>query len=351
MNDDGLLSRLRAIDPATPERIADASTDALDLRRTIEAETIDELSARRRERRRRVGVVAAAAVVAAALLVPLLLLLPLGDDPTVIGTQPTGRATPTPSGSTPPSETAPGPLEPIEVAQPVNGATVTSPVTVSGTADVYEATVSIRVIDSVNNVIAETFTTATCGTGCRGDYRVDVPYSVNTEQLGVIQVFEVSAEDGRPINVVRVPVTLTPGPIDPVAAAVEGDWTAPDGSIAPAGDPFVIQSYEGPEHCGWTSATFLSLSWPVGTPADGMADARQYVRDPHGILDAETAGSFRDDTALPVDAEFTGYHRGTWQLWVAPSDADRAVYAVNADPTAQGIVERWTRARELIGCM
>jgi hypothetical protein len=81
---------------------------------------------------------------------------------------------------------------------------------VSGTANVFEATVSLRILNARGKEIARTFTTATCGTGCRGDYSVSVSYRVDREQAGVIEVFESSAEDGRPINVVRIPVTLTP---------------------------------------------------------------------------------------------------------------------------------------------
>ena len=361
MTDDRLLDRLRNLDPATPERIAEASAGTDDLRRSIESETVDELAGRRRERHRRVGVAIAAAVVTAALLVPLIMLLPLGEDDPVVGTTPSTGPSPTATETSTgdPSPVDPGPLGPIEVAAPAPGDTVTSPVTISGTADVFEATVSIRIVDSVNNVIAETFTTASCGTGCRGTYSIDVPYSVNTEQPGTIQVFEISAEDGRRINMVRVPVTLTPGPEDPVAAAVTGDWTAPDGSIAPNGTEgdgrLVMHSYEGAEHCGWTSATFLSLSWPVGTETSGGEHTRQYVRDPQGIFGmsfaaTRIAGSFDGDATLPDDAADTGYHRGDWQLWIAPNSADRAVYLVNADPAAQGVVERWARAVDVIAC-
>jgi hypothetical protein len=359
MTDDRLLDRLRSMDPATPERIAEASVGTDDVRRSIESEMVDELAGRRRERRRRVGVAIAAAVVTAALLVPLILLLPLGEDDPVVGATPSTGPTPTATTSDDPSPADPGPRGPIEVAAPAPGDTVTSPVTISGTADVFEATVSIRIVDSVNNVIAETFTTASCGTGCRGDYSIDVPYSVNTDQPGTIQVFEVSAEDGRRVNMVRVPVTLTPGPEDPVATAVTGDWTAPDGSIAPNGTGgdghLVMHSYEGAEHCGWTSATFLSLGWPVGTESANWNGARQYVRDPQGIFSSSVAGSFDGDATLPDDAANTGYHRGDWQLWIAPSDADRVVYLMNADPTAQTdpaapVVERWARAVDVIAC-
>ncbi len=311
---------------------------------------MDELAGRRRERRRRVGVAIAAAAVTAALLVPLIMLLPLGEDDPVVGT--------TTSGGPIPTETAtatddPGPLDPIEVAAPAPGDTVTSPVTISGTADVFEATVSIRIVDSVNNVIAETFATASCGSGCRGEYSLDVPYSINTEQAGMIQVFEVSAEDGHRVNTVRVPVTLTPGPADPIAAAVTGDWTAPDGSTAPNGidgdERLVMHSYQGAEHCG-LDVRHAPLARLAGRHGDRNGDrARQYVRDPQGIFSSSIAGSFDGDATLPDDAADTGYHRGDWQLWVAPSDADRAVYLVNADP-ASHVVERWARAVDVIAC-
>jgi hypothetical protein len=101
-------------------------------------------------------------------------------------------------------------LPPILVESPTIGERVDNPVSVSGTANVFEATVSLRILDAGGKEIAKTFTTATCGTGCRGDYSVSVPYEVDREQPGVIEVFESSAEDGRPIHVVRIPVTLTP---------------------------------------------------------------------------------------------------------------------------------------------
>ena len=103
-----------------------------------------------------------------------------------------------------------GYLPAITVQAPVIGQHVTSPVTVSGSADVFEATVSVRVLDSVGHEIARTFTTASCGTGCRGSYSVTVPYSVMQSGPGTVEVFESSARDGAPVNVERIPVTLRP---------------------------------------------------------------------------------------------------------------------------------------------
>lgn len=102
-------------------------------------------------------------------------------------------------------------LPPIVVTSPVFGDRVSSPVTVAGTANVFEATVSIRILDAAGAPLATTFTTATCGSGCRGDYSTAVSFDVATEQRGTVQVYEVSAEDGSSINVVNLPVTLVPG--------------------------------------------------------------------------------------------------------------------------------------------
>lgn len=97
----------------------------------------------------------------------------------------------------------------ITVSGPRIGDVVDNPVTITGTANVFEATVSIRIRDEAGEVIAETFTTASCGTGCRGDYEAVVRYQVADSQEGVIEVFESSAEDGSVTKLVRIPVTLS----------------------------------------------------------------------------------------------------------------------------------------------
>jgi hypothetical protein len=101
-------------------------------------------------------------------------------------------------------------LPAIVVQNPLIGEQVTSPVTVSGTADVFEATVSLRILNSAGDEIARTFTTATCGTGCRGDYSVPVHYTVTHEEPGTIEVFETSMENGQPLHVQLIPVMLAP---------------------------------------------------------------------------------------------------------------------------------------------
>ena len=100
-------------------------------------------------------------------------------------------------------------LPAIVVYSPLIGSTVSNPVTISGTANVFEATVSLRILDAGGNEVGRGFTNATCGTGCRGAYSTTLAYRVNDEQPGTVEVFESSAKDGSPVNVQKIPVTLT----------------------------------------------------------------------------------------------------------------------------------------------
>jgi germination protein M len=102
-------------------------------------------------------------------------------------------------------------LPAIEVSKPADGARVTSPVTVSGTANVFEANVTIEILDDAGKVVGKTFTTATCGTGCRGTYSVPVTFKVDHEQRGTIVVHDDDAAGtGKPPHSVRIPLTLVP---------------------------------------------------------------------------------------------------------------------------------------------
>lgn len=100
-------------------------------------------------------------------------------------------------------------LPPILVQTPAIGERAASPIVISGTANVFEANVSISIVDANGDEIVRTFTTATCGTGCRGTFEAPVRYDVPTTQRGIVRVYEASAMDGRPTNVVEIPVVLT----------------------------------------------------------------------------------------------------------------------------------------------
>lgn len=99
----------------------------------------------------------------------------------------------------------------ITVDKPAAGERVTSPVDVSGSANVFEANVTVKVLDQTGKVVGHTFTTATCGTGCRGTYSVPVTFQVAHEQPGTIVVSDDDAAGtGTPPHQVRIKVVLVP---------------------------------------------------------------------------------------------------------------------------------------------
>lgn len=109
----------------------------------------------------------------------------------------------------------------------------------------------------------------------------------------------------------------------------------------------VISVIRGPRHCDWQSSQWLRIVWPLDAAGGGSAGRRTYVRDPLGVL-AGSGGrieAFRADVDLPPDAGWSGYRTDHYELWLAHSDADRAVYLVRSDA-----VERWPRASDDLAC-
>jgi hypothetical protein len=98
-------------------------------------------------------------------------------------------------------------LAPIVIESPLPGDSVTSPIRVTGTANVFEATVSFEVRDDAGDVVMRGFTTATSGSGTRGTFATELAVP-NLDGSATIVAFEASAEDGRPLHVVEVPITV-----------------------------------------------------------------------------------------------------------------------------------------------
>lgn len=96
----------------------------------------------------------------------------------------------------------------ILIESPLPGERVTSPIEVHGTANVFEATVSLEVRDAAGQVLLSTFTTATSGTGTRGTFATELAVP-DVEGPVTVVALESSAKDGRPLHVVRVPVVVS----------------------------------------------------------------------------------------------------------------------------------------------
>jgi spore germination protein GerM len=98
----------------------------------------------------------------------------------------------------------------IVVDRPTPGAQISSPVTVSGSANVFEANVTVRILDASGKELKRTFTTATCGSGCRGDFSVAVPFPAQpagSEGFVVVEDDD-AAGMGFPPHQVRIPIVF-----------------------------------------------------------------------------------------------------------------------------------------------
>ena len=99
-------------------------------------------------------------------------------------------------------------LPPIFVDSPAWGEPVTSPVHVNGLSNVFEAVSQVMLTDDDGLTLFEDTAMATCGTGCWGEWEIDIPYTADREQFGAIIVWEFSAKDGSRINIREYPVQL-----------------------------------------------------------------------------------------------------------------------------------------------
>lgn len=127
----------------------------------------------------------------------------LSPSPSVsLSPSPTPADKPTPSSEGPPA---------IVVRVPAPGDQVSSPVRITGIADVFEATVNVRVVGEDGVELAAGFATATCGSGCRGRFSTELFFITERRQTGAVEVFESSAEDGSELHLVSIPVVLVPG--------------------------------------------------------------------------------------------------------------------------------------------
>jgi len=97
----------------------------------------------------------------------------------------------------------------IVTEAPAAGQRVATGFHARGCANVFEAALSWRLADGQDTTIAEGFGMASCGTGCVGTFDLIVDYPARDEpEIGYLEVFASSADDGRPIHVNRIPVVL-----------------------------------------------------------------------------------------------------------------------------------------------
>jgi hypothetical protein len=138
------------------------------------------------------------------------------------------------------------------------------------------------------------------------------------------------------------PVVGTLGAVFDMTPAYPGyPWTRDGHPVKPE----ELSTSAGPSHCGWQSATFLGIGWPVGTLSTSSAQARQYIRDPRAAVKASLHDRLELNAKLPSDARPTGYAYGSIQVYLSPTDQDEAVYLVGPSGA-----ERWPRSDPMTLC-
>jgi hypothetical protein len=99
---------------------------------------------------------------------------------------------------------------PILVESPTVGQEVHSPLRITGSANTFEATFVVEVVDEAERTLAEQVVTATSGSGDRGTFAATVSFDVGAPGDGTLLAYERSAEDGSQLHLVEIPVQLAP---------------------------------------------------------------------------------------------------------------------------------------------
>ena len=136
----------------------------------------------------------------------------------------TGGATSTPAPSVVAATSAPATPSPaptvrpspvvsskgaITVKEPALGDQINSPLTISGEASVFEATLVYRIVTSGGKVLAEGTTTASAGAPQKGTFKVEVKFELPYyAEGGSVEVFERSPKDGSISDIAKVPVGI-----------------------------------------------------------------------------------------------------------------------------------------------
>jgi uncharacterized protein YceK len=92
----------------------------------------------------------------------------------------------------------------ILVESPLPGARVTSPLRVRGTANTFEATFVLEIRNASNRTFSRETVTATSGSGTRGTF--DATISFTAKGAISLVAYEPSAENGKPLHTVRIPL-------------------------------------------------------------------------------------------------------------------------------------------------
>ena len=214
------------------------------------------------------------------------------------GTPPYGSPPPGSSGTPAPTATAGDPL--IRILEPAPGATVTTPVTLSGTANTFEAQLVVDAQNEAGDTLCVRHVSATSGSGTEGSWStvLGIVPETDTDAPVVLRAYERSAEDDSIVNLVERAVTLSAErPAIFLTSPVCGDTVASGGALSVQGRAMVFEA-----------ALTVELRDAAGT----VVFSRNLLSEEGGVesnfgelvtLPADLPGGFYDLVAFSVSAK------------------------------------------------
>jgi len=99
----------------------------------------------------------------------------------------------------------------ITIEHPADGETVSVPFTANGTANTFEATLTIDVVDAEGLALCVRHLTATSGSPDRGTWQGVLAFPPEEDPLqATMRAYTFSAKDGSMVDLVEFPITIAP---------------------------------------------------------------------------------------------------------------------------------------------
>jgi Immunoglobulin-like domain of bacterial spore germination/Sporulation and spore germination len=97
----------------------------------------------------------------------------------------------------------------ILITSPTRGQSVNSPFRVTGTANTFEATFTLE-LRTGGRVLTHKTVHASSGSGTRGAFDATLRYPLRSASQAELRAYELSQQNGQPVNEVSVPISLLP---------------------------------------------------------------------------------------------------------------------------------------------
>jgi hypothetical protein len=98
------------------------------------------------------------------------------------------------------------PLVFVESTAP--GDEISSPLTLTGSANTFEASFVVEILDADGNLVVQQPVTATSGNGFRGTFETTIDFPAPATESGFVVAYEIDARDGGRNSESKIPVTF-----------------------------------------------------------------------------------------------------------------------------------------------